>query len=57
MGWEPKGRVWVLWRQDDQGNRFAVEGFADKEKALARMRDFESRGHKQTYWIEQQAPE
>jgi hypothetical protein len=46
----PEG-PWVVWRQDDNGNRFEVarwESLADAD-ALAEM--MERRGHKQTYWV------
>lgn len=42
---------WALWRQDDNGNRFRVDDFATRAEADASMADFESRHHKQTYWI------
>lgn len=46
------GRAWALWRQDDNGNRVRVETFATREAAAARQAEFESRHHKQIYWIE-----
>jgi 2-methylisocitrate lyase-like PEP mutase family enzyme len=47
------GRVerWVVWRQDDNGNRFVVvrkESRAEAEEIAAAM---EARGHKQLYWV------
>ena len=42
---------WIVWRQDDNGNRFEVarkESRADAEELAALM---ESRGHKQLYWV------
>lgn len=46
---------WCLWRQDDNGNRVLIRCFADR-RAAERMRDeMEARGHKQLYWVEEQA--
>jgi hypothetical protein len=42
---------WIVWRQDDNGNRFEVarrESRAEAEELAATM---EARGHKQTYWV------
>lgn len=42
---------WVVWRQDDNGNRFEVarkDSRADAEELAAAM---EARGHKQLYWV------
>jgi hypothetical protein len=42
---------WIVWRQDDNGNRFEVarkDSRAEAEELAAVM---EARGHKQTYWI------
>lgn len=44
--------AWALWRQDDNGNRVRIETFASREAALARQGEFESRHHKQIYWVE-----
>jgi hypothetical protein len=45
--------VWQLWRQDDNGNRVAMERFDDRVAALARWLEFESGPqHRQTYWVE-----
>jgi hypothetical protein len=46
-----RSRRWIVWRQDDNGNRFEVarrESRADAESLAATM---EARGHKQTYWV------
>jgi 2-methylisocitrate lyase-like PEP mutase family enzyme len=51
------GRQWTLWRQDDHGNRFAVESFSIRSLAQARLREFESRSHHQVYWLESSASE
>jgi hypothetical protein len=42
---------WVVWRQDDNGNRFEVsrkDSHADAEELATVM---EARGHKQLYWV------
>jgi anti-anti-sigma regulatory factor len=41
---------WAVWRQDDSGNRFLVEANLTEEQAKRLVADFESKGHKQTYW-------
>jgi hypothetical protein len=43
----------TLWRQDDNGNRFAIQTFTGRRKAEAELRRFESLPHKQTYWLEE----
>ena len=43
---------WSLWRLDDNGNRYMIGTFPDKTEAEKTMQEFESRGHKQMYWIE-----
>lgn len=43
---------WVLWRLDDNGNRFVVAVFANRDEAETTARAFEAHGHKQTYWVE-----
>ena len=44
---------WELWRQDDNGVRVLIAGFEDQEAASEALARFESRHHKQTYWIEE----
>lgn len=44
-------REWILWRQDDNGNRFAVRAFQNRDDAMHEKRVMESKGHKQTYWV------
>lgn len=42
---------WIVWRQDDNGNRFEVarrESRAEADELAATM---EARGHKQLYWV------
>lgn len=40
-----------LWRQDDNGNRFLVGTYADRNEAEARMAELSRYPHRQTYWI------
>jgi hypothetical protein len=43
--------LWVVWRQDDNGNQYEVtrkDSRAEAEEIAAVM---EARGHKQTYWV------
>ncbi len=42
---------WQLWRQDDNGVRALVSEYAEQEPALKALAQFESRHHKQTYWL------
>jgi hypothetical protein len=49
----PVAAAWVLWRQDDNGNRVRIETFGTREEAAARQAEFEARQHKQIYWVEQ----
>jgi hypothetical protein len=41
---------WVVWRQDDNGNRFMVARKDSRAEAEALVSEMEARGHKQTYW-------
>ncbi|MBM3980700.1 MAG: Gfo/Idh/MocA family oxidoreductase [Planctomycetes bacterium] len=43
---------WTVWRTDDTGNTFLVRGNLTREEALRTVAEFESRGHKQTYFAE-----
>jgi hypothetical protein len=42
----------VLWRQDDNGNRFQVGIFASQESARLRLEELTRVSHRQIYWIE-----
>jgi hypothetical protein len=44
--------VWVVWRQDDHGNRAEVARHAERPEADTQASELEARGHKQTYWVE-----
>ena len=48
----PGAARWVLWRLDDNGNRFAMAEFDSRERAEAAAREYAARGHKQAYWVE-----
>ena len=48
----PGAARWVLWRLDDNGNRFAMAEFDSRERAEAAAREYTARGHKQIYWVE-----
>ncbi|MEU8658979.1 hypothetical protein [Actinoplanes philippinensis] len=43
--------VWVVWRQDDNGNRFVVTKRASRAEAEEVAAEMEARGHKQLYWV------
>jgi hypothetical protein len=44
--------TWQLWRQDDNGNRFLVGSFPDRDAAEERLAELTRVLHKQTYWID-----
>lgn len=41
----------VVWRQDDHGNRYPVSRHHSRDDAQSRADDLEASGHKQTYWV------
>lgn len=43
-----------VWRQDDNGNRFCITKGLTKEEAVKLAKEFESHGHKQMFWVEEQ---
>jgi hypothetical protein len=43
--------LFELWRQDDNGNCFLVDTFADRPAAEERLRRLTRSIHKQTWWI------
>lgn len=45
---------WVLYRIDDNGNEVEMRRFADRAEAEALMREYEARGHKQTYLVREE---
>ena len=46
--------MWSVWRTDDTGNTFLVRDNIAREEAERLVAEFEARGHKQTYFVEQQ---
>jgi len=50
----PPALLWSVWRIDDNGNRFLVHPNLSREDAARLVAEYESRGHKQTYWAEPQ---
>lgn len=44
--------AWVVHRQDDNGNCFVVAVGLSQPDAERLVTMYESRGHKQTYWME-----
>jgi hypothetical protein len=43
---------WSVWRQDDNGNRFLVHANLSEPEAKRQVEQFESLGHKQCYWAQ-----
>jgi hypothetical protein len=43
---------WHLKRQDDHGNQYVMDTFNSKEEAEKAIARYESKGHKQAYWVE-----
>ncbi len=46
--------TWVVFRQDDHGNRFEVGRTSSEAEAARQVEAFEARGHKQTYWYQRE---
>ena len=44
------GDTWIVWRQDDHGNRAEVARFDPQASADDLVTTMEARGHKQLYW-------
>ncbi len=42
----------VVWRQDDNGNRVRMREGLSLSEAETVVREFEARGHKQMYWVQ-----
>lgn len=45
---------WAVWRQDDNGNRFLIQGQLSRADAEAEVTRFTALGHKQLYWAERE---
>ena len=43
--------VFSVWRLDDNNNEFLVRDRLTEEEALALVREYEGRGHRQAYWV------
>jgi hypothetical protein len=54
-GTAPQDAKWSVWRTDDTGNTFLVRENLSHEEATRLVAEFEARGHKQTYFAEQQS--
>jgi len=48
--YEPK---YCVWRQDDNGNTFLVKDRLTENDAFRLVREYEEKGHKQTYWAKE----
>ena len=46
-------RRFRVMRQDDNGNAFLVSSVSSRSEADALVREYEARGHKQTYWVDE----
>jgi hypothetical protein len=57
--WAPDApdAVWDLWRQDNAGNRQVMQDGLTEPEARALAARYESRGHKQMYWVECRRPD
>jgi hypothetical protein len=44
--------TWAVHRQDDNGNIFVVATGLGRQEAERLVAVYESRGHKQLYWVE-----
>jgi hypothetical protein len=43
-----------VWRLDDNNNEFLVRGGLTEEEALALVREYEGKGHRQAYWVKKE---
>ena len=44
--------LWQLMRQDDNGNLAVMATFTTEKESIKTMEYYQSKGHKQTYWVE-----
>ena len=44
---------WSIWRQDDNGNIALVQAGLTRTEALQLIAEYETKGHKQTYWAQE----
>lgn len=40
-----------VWRLDDNNNEFLVQDRLTEDEALALVREYEAKGHRQAYWV------
>jgi hypothetical protein len=45
---------WSIWRQDDNGNIALVKAGLTRTEAFQLIAEYEAKGHKQTYWAQEQ---
>lgn len=45
--------IYLLLRMDDNGNRALISSHSTRKEAERACREFEARGHKQIYWVEE----
>ena len=50
---KPQAPTWAVWRRDDNGNVFLVQDQLTEQEALRLAREFEAKGHKQSYWAQE----
>jgi hypothetical protein len=43
--------TWSVMRQDDNGNVALIKSGLTKKEALRVVKEYEAKGHKQTYWV------
>lgn len=46
--------LWSVWREDDNSNSFLIKDNLLKNEASQLVKDYEAKGHKQTYYIKKQ---
>jgi hypothetical protein len=51
---EAASSLWSVWRQGDDGNPFQIESHLTEAEARRRVSHYESLGHKQFYWAQQE---
>jgi len=52
--WQKTEKTWQVIRQDDNGNLFVMRTDLSEKQARELVREFEARGHKQSYWVKQE---
>ena len=50
-GPKPLTDLWAVWREDTHGTQFKMRSGLSKEEAQTIAAKFESKGHKQHYWV------